>query len=117
MAGEDKDFFGMSDEDFAKLGPSSLGSDEGAAAPSSASEEEQPKTDDNAEVKTDGEHAGDAAAADGGDPDGAADEAAKAEADKAASKAKAQAYKRRTTLPSLLQEQAKTVISISTPVI
>ena len=43
MAGEDKDFFGMSDEDFAKLGPSSLGSDEGAAAPSSASEEEQPK--------------------------------------------------------------------------
>lgn len=84
MAGEDKDFFGMSDEDFAKLGPSSLGSDEGAAAPSSASEEEQPKVDDNGEGKTDGQPAGDAAAADGGAPDGAADEAAKAEADKAA---------------------------------
>lgn len=84
MAGEDKDFFGMSDEDFAKLGPSSLGSDEGAAAPSSASEEEQPKVEDNAEVKTDGEPAGDDTAAAGGDPDSAADEAAKAEADKAA---------------------------------
>lgn len=83
MAGEDKDFFGMSDEDFAKLGPSSLGSDEGAAAPSSASEEEQPKVEDNAEVKTDGEPAGDDPAAAGGDPDSDADKAAEAEADKA----------------------------------
>ena len=34
MAGEDKDFFGMSDEDFAKVSPSSLGSGEEASASS-----------------------------------------------------------------------------------
>lgn len=90
MAGEDKDFFGMSDEDFAKLGPSSLGSDEGAAAPSSASDDEQGKTDDDkggngddANGDTAADAGGDGAAADGGDPDGDADPAAKAEADKA----------------------------------
>ena len=76
MAGEDKDFFGMSDEDFAKLGPSSLGSDEGAAAPSSASEEEQGKTDEGNGDDANADAAGDAAAADGGDPDGDADKAA-----------------------------------------
>lgn len=88
MAGEDKDFFGMSDEDFAKLGPSSLGSDEGAAAPSSASDEEQGKTDDDADKGGEnggenGDNGGDDPAAAGGDPAGDADEAAKAEADKA----------------------------------
>ena len=83
MAGEDKDFFGMSDEDFAKLGPSSLGSDEGAAAPSSASKEEQGKNDEGNGDDANADAAGDAAAADGGDPDGDADKAAEAEADKA----------------------------------
>ena len=89
MAGEDRDFFNMSDEDFAKLGPSSLGSDEGAAAPSSTSEE---VVDDNTDPAKDsgeggdenGNASGDADPADGGDLDSAADEAAKAEADKAA---------------------------------
>ena len=89
MAGEDKDFFGMSDEDFAKLGPSSLGSDEGAAAPSSASDDEQGKTDKDADKGGDngggnGDNGGDDPAAAGGDPAGDADPAAKAEADKAA---------------------------------
>lgn len=89
MAGEDKDFFGMSDEDFAKLGPSSLGSDEGAAAPSSASDDEQGKTDDDADTGGEnggenGDNGGDDPAAAGGDPAGDADAAAKAEADKAA---------------------------------
>lgn len=89
MAGEDKDFFGMSDEDFVKLGPSSLGSDEGAAAPSSASDEEQGKTDDDADKGGEnggenGDTAGDDPAAAGGDPDSDPDAAAKAEADKAA---------------------------------
>jgi hypothetical protein len=89
MVGEDKDFFGMSDEDFAKLGPSSLGSDEGAAAPSSASEEEQGKTDDDTDKGGEnggenGDNGGDDPAAAGGDPAGDADAAAKAEADKAA---------------------------------
>lgn len=86
MAGEDKDFFGMSDEDFAKVSPSSLGSDEGAAASSSASEEG--KTDD----QNDGDNGDDANADTGADADagtgddngdGAADaDAAKADADK-----------------------------------
>lgn len=84
MAGEDKDFFGMSDEDFAKLGPSSLGSDEGAAAPSSASEEDGNKgsegegnADDNgATGDDDNGGAGDGAAADG-DPAAGADDPAK----------------------------------------
>lgn len=88
MAGEDKDFFGMSDEDFAKLGPSSLGSDEGAAAPSSASDDEQGKTDEDADKGGDnggenGDNGGDDPAAAGSDPAGDADAAAKAEADKA----------------------------------
>ena len=73
MAGEDKDFFGMSDEDFAKLGPSSLGSDEGATAPSSASDDEHGKTDDDADKGGDnggenGDNGGDDPAAAGGDP-------------------------------------------------
>lgn len=85
MAGEDKDFFGMSDEDFAKLGPSSLGSDEGAAAPSSASDDEQGKTDKGGDNGGEnGDNGGDDPATAGGDPAGAADPAAKAEADKAA---------------------------------
>lgn len=47
MAGEDKGFFGMSDDDFLKLGPSSTGSDEGASAPSSAFEEGKQNDDEN----------------------------------------------------------------------
>ena len=82
MAGEDKDFFGMSDEDFAKLGPSSLGSDEGAAAPSSASDDDADKGGENGGEN--GDNGGDDPAAAGGDPAGDADPAAKAEADKAA---------------------------------
>ena len=87
MAGEDKDFFGMSDEDFAKVSPSSLGSDEGAAASSSASEEEG-KNDGDADKQ--GEEDANAAAADadagnGDDPAaGGADADAAKDADKAA---------------------------------
>lgn len=65
MAGEDKGFFGMSDDDFLKLGPSSTGSDEGASAPSSASGEGEQNDDENNE-QNQGED--DAANAGGGDP-------------------------------------------------
>ena len=90
MAGEDKDFFGMSDEDFAKVSPSSLGSDEGATASSSASEEDK-GADENADKQAE-EDAANAAAADadaGADGDNAsgdadADAAEKDKADKAA---------------------------------
>lgn len=87
MAGEDKDFFGMSDEDFAKVSPSSLGSDEEATASSSASEDEG-KTDD--QTGNTDEDAANAAAADadaGTDGDiaaGDADADAAKDADKAA---------------------------------
>lgn len=71
MAGEDKDFFGMSDEDFAKVTPSSLGSDEGAAAPSSASEEGKEAAAEEGADDTFKSVDGDPAA----DPSGSGDEA------------------------------------------
>lgn len=79
MVDEVKDFFGMSDEDFAKVSPSSLGSDEGASASSSASTDEDTSKD--AENVT----AADAnAGTDVSDGNATADaDAAKAEADKA----------------------------------
>ena len=90
MAGEDKDFFGMSDEDFTKLGPSSLGSSEEASASSSASEEDNANNGDNGdngENADDPNSGGDNSAAAGGvsgdDPDEAAKIAAEADADKA----------------------------------
>ena len=45
----DKGFFGMSDDDFLKLGPSSSGSEEGASAPSSASGEDEQNDNQNNE--------------------------------------------------------------------
>ena len=45
----DKGFFGMSDDDFLNLGPSSSGSGEGASAPSSASEEDEQNDNQNNE--------------------------------------------------------------------
>lgn len=65
MAGDEKGFFGMSDDDFLKLGPSSSGSDEGASAPSSASEEDE-QNDNNNNEQNQGED--DAANAGGDDP-------------------------------------------------
>lgn len=76
MAGEDKDFFGMSDEDFAKVSPSSLGSSEEASASSSASEEEQDDATKQAE-----EEAANAAAADADAGTGDADANAAPDAD------------------------------------
>lgn len=86
MAGEDKDFFGMSDEDFAKVSPSSLGSDEGASASSSASEEGK-ADDENKGNNGDDANANTGADADAGtgdnNGDGTADvDAAKDAADK-----------------------------------
>lgn len=60
----DKGFFGMSDDDFLKLGPSSSGSDEGASAPSSASEEDGQNNEHNEQNQGDD----DAASAGGDDP-------------------------------------------------
>ena len=91
MAGEDKDFFGMSDEDFAKLGPSSLGSSEEASASSSASEEDNANNGDNGdngENADDPNSGGDDPAATGGASGDDADEAAKATAEADADKAK-----------------------------
>lgn len=85
MAGEDKDFFGMSDEDFAKVSPSSLGSDEGAAASSSASEE-QGKTDEDANKQAEEDANAAAADADAGTGDADADAAPDADADPDADK-------------------------------
>lgn len=77
MAGEDKGFFGMSDDDFLKLGPSSTGSDEGASAPSSAYEEgEQNQGEDDA-----ANAGGDDSSADGGASGGDADPDPEAGAD------------------------------------
>ena len=77
MAGEDKGFFGMSDDDFLKLGPSSTGSDEGASAPSSASGEGEHNGDENNEQNQGEDDAvnagGDDPAADGGASGGDAD--------------------------------------------
>lgn len=77
MTGDEKGFFGMSDDDFLKLGPSSFGSDEGALAPSSASEEDE-QNENEINEQNQGEH--DAAnagrndpAADGGASGGDAD--------------------------------------------
>lgn len=76
----DKGFFGMSDDDFLKLGPSSSGSDEGALAPSSASEEdEQNDIQNNEQNQGDDDAAnvgGDDPAAGSSDPDGDVDAAA-----------------------------------------
>ena len=49
MAGDEKGFFGMSDDDFLKLGPSSSGSEEGAKAPSFDSEEDEQDINENNE--------------------------------------------------------------------
>lgn len=77
MAGEDKGFFGMSDDDFLKLGPSSTGSDEGASAPSSASGEGEQNDDENNDQNQGEDDAanagGDDPAADGGASGGDAD--------------------------------------------
>ena len=85
MAGEDKGFFGMSDDDFLKLGPSSTGSDEGASAPSSASGEGEQNDDENNEQnqgKDDAANAGgDDPAANGGASGGDADPDPEAGAD------------------------------------
>lgn len=65
MAGEDTGgFFGMSDDDFLKVSPSSLGSDKGASAPSSTPEGDE-GVDDDATNKAQEE--ADAAANAGGD--------------------------------------------------
>ena len=61
----DKGFFGMSDDDFLKLGPSSSGSGEGASAPSSASEEDEQNDNQNNEQNQGDD---DAAGAGGDDP-------------------------------------------------
>lgn len=89
MAGEDKDFFGMSDEDFAKLGPSSLGSSEEASASSSASEEDNENNGDNGdngENADDTNSGGDDSAANSGASGDDVDEAAKAAAEADAGK-------------------------------
>lgn len=81
----DKGFFGMSDDDFLKLGPSSSGSDEGASAPSSASEEDEQNDNQNNEQNQGDNDAADAGgndpAAGSSDPDGNADASAGAEDD------------------------------------
>ena len=81
----DKGFFGMSDDDFLKLGPSSSGSDEGASASSSASEEDEQNYNQNNEQNQgddDAANVGGNDPADGSsDPDGDADAAAGSESD------------------------------------
>ena len=81
----DKGFFGMSDDDFLKLGPSSSGSDEGASAPSSASEEDEQNDNQNNEQNQGDDDAadtgGDDPAAGSSDPDDDADAAAGAKSD------------------------------------
>ena len=76
----DKGFFGMSDDDFLKLGPSSSGSDEGASASSSASEEDgQNDNQNNEQSQGDNDAAnagGNDPAAGSSDPDGDSDAAA-----------------------------------------
>lgn len=81
----DKGFFGMSDDDFLKLGPSSSGSDEGASAPSSATEEDEQNDNQNNEQNQGNDDAanagGDDSAAGSSDSDDDADTAASAEGD------------------------------------
>ena len=81
----DKGFFGMSDDDFLKLGPSSSGSDEGASAPSSASEEDEQNDNQNNEQNQGDDDAadvgGDDPAAGSSDSDDDADAAAGAKSD------------------------------------
>lgn len=77
----DKGFFGMSDDDFLKLGPSSSGSDEGASAPSSASEEDDQNDEQNQGDDDASDAGGDDLAAGSSDPDGDADAAVGAESD------------------------------------
>ena len=81
----DKGFFGMSDDDFLKLGPSSSGSGEGASAPFSASEEDEQNDNQNNEQNQGDDDAANAGgndpAAGGGDPDGDADATAGAKSD------------------------------------
>ena len=81
----DKGFFGMSDDDFLKLGPSSTGSDEGASAPSSASEEDEQNDNQNNDQNQGDDDAVDAGgndpAAGSSDSDDDADAAAGAKSD------------------------------------
>ena len=77
----DKGFFGMSDDDFLKLGPSSSGSDEGASASSSASEEDEQNDDQNQGNDNAANVDGNDPAAGSSDPDGDSDAAAGAEND------------------------------------
>ena len=77
----DKGFFGMSDDDFLKLGPSSSGSDEGASAPSSASEEDEQNDNQNQGDNNAANVGGNDPADGSSDPDGNADAAADAEGD------------------------------------
>ena len=81
----DKGFFGMSDDDFLKLGPSSSGSGEGASAPSSASEEDNQNDNQNNEQNQGDDDAADAGgndpAAGSSDSDDDADAAAGAKSD------------------------------------
>ena len=85
MDGEVKGFFGMSDDDFLKLGPSSTGSDEGASAPSSASEEDEQNENENNEQNQGEDDAvnagGDDPAADGGASGGNVDPKAGADSE------------------------------------
>ena len=81
----DKGFFGMSDDDFLKLGPSSSGSGEGASAPSSASEEDNQNDNQNNEQNQGDDDAadagGDVLAAGSSDSDDDADATAGAKSD------------------------------------
>ena len=77
----DKGFFGMSDDDFLKLGPSSSGSDEGASASSSASEEDEQNVNQNQEDDDASDAGGDDLTVVSGNPDGNADASASAEDD------------------------------------
>ena len=76
----DKGFFGMSDDDFLKLGPSSSGSDKGVSASSSASEEDEQNDNQNNEQNQGDNDAANAGgndpAAGSSDPDGDSDAAA-----------------------------------------
>ena len=77
----DKGFFGMSDDDFLKLGPSSSGSDEGASPPSLASEEDEQNDNQNQGDNNAANVGGNDPADGSSDPDGNVDAAASAKGD------------------------------------
>ena len=77
----DKGFFGMSDDDFLKLGPSSSGSDEGASPPSLASEEDEQNDNQNQGDNNAANVSGNDPADGSSDPDGNVDAAASAKGD------------------------------------